>query len=449
MLRLFSTLFLTTAFLAAQEKEEQPNFKLPERSVTDGGQFIVHRGTTTTRAEIVQDIEFLVRSLNAIIGDPPGKPHPVVIELYPAEQDKPGAVAQQLFTLPEQENSFRFQVSVRFSEGQKYPKKKLNDTLLRLILIERGLRNTKSDETANKISISPWIVDGISEAVAWRAKRGDRTVYVAIRDRGGWLEVNQIIEKESIADLDPLSRELFRASSGALTMALLAQPEGKKAMNAFLLEASTFEGEPLALLRKHFPDVNLGREGLEKWWLTQITALAEPNLIQVLSIPDTDAELDRALKLYLTDEEGRPVIYGIEAWPEVMDLEENKDRIAAIQQATNMLTNLTFRCFPTYRPVIAGYLKTLTDLTGEERKHIPETIDHLEIFREAEKRRHERLVDLLDWYHLSTVKEESGAFDDYLDLKKELEKPRKPKNDPIIDYIDRAQELFERRHNTK
>lgn len=358
-------------------------------------------------------------------------------------------MVEQLFTLPEEGNRFRFQVSVRLLDEKTYPKKKLSETLLRLILIERGLRNIGPEGTTQEITISPWIVDGISEAIAWRAKKGERAVYAAIRDRGGWMEAKQVIEKESIAGMDSLSRELFRASSGALAMALLAQPQGKKAMNNFLLEASSFEGEPLALLRKHFPDVNLGREGLEKWWLTQIAALAEPALAQVLSIPATDAELEKALKIYLTDEQGRIVIYGIEAWPEVMDLEENKDRVAAIQQATNMLTNLSFRCFPTYRPVIAGYLKTLTDLTGEERDHIPEALDNLEMFREAEKRRYTRLVDLLDWYHLSTVKEESGEFDDYLNLKKELEKPTKPKNDPIIDYIDHAQRLFERQQNSK
>jgi len=47
------------------------------------------------------------------------------------------------------------------------------------------------------------------------------------------------------------------------------------------------------------------------------------------------------------------------------------------------------------------------------------------------------------------VKEESGKFDDYLALKKELEKPLKPKNDPIIDYVDRAQKLFESQKDLK
>lgn len=423
--------------------QEAPDFG--RRSETDGGQIVVHKGESITRAKIIQDVEFLIRNLEGLVGEFTEKANPIVIELFPAEDGKPGAIRENLLFLPEEKNSFRLQLNVRFSAGQNYDIEGLRESLLKLMLIERGLRNTSPEDVGDQIGLSPWIVDGLSEAIDWRAKKGDRAVYAALRDRGGWMEISKVIERESVEKMDSLSRELFRASSGALAMALLAQPEGKKAMNGYLLEASSFEGEPLALLRKHFPDVNLGREGLEKWWLTQVTALAEPALVQVLSIPDTERQLEKSLKIFLTDEQDLALVYSIEAWPEVMDLEENKDRVAAIQQATNMLSNLSFRCFPTYRPVIAGYLKTLTDLTGEERTHIPETLDNLEIFREAEMDRHRRLTDLLDWYHLSTVQEESGEFDDYLALKKELEKDVTPKDDPIIQYVDRAQKLFDRR----
>jgi len=193
--------------------------------------------------------------------------------------------------------------------------------------------------------------------------------------------------------------------------------------------------------------VNLGREGLEKWWLSQVAALAEPGLTQTMTIPGTDKELTDALKLYLPYETGQLIPYGIESWPDVMDLEENKDRLTAIRQASDLLTGLSYRCFPTYRTVVGGYLKTLSDLTGEERGHIAEALDNLEMFREAEKRRYERLLDLLDWYHLSTVQEESGEFDDYLLIKKELEKAEVPVDDPILEYLDKAQKLFEKRKN--
>jgi hypothetical protein len=50
----------------------------------------------------------------------------------------------------------------------------------------------------------------------------------------------------------------------------------------------------------------------------------------------------------------------------------------------------------------------------------------------------------MDRYHLSTVKRESGEFDEYLKLKKSLEESPKIKGDPIHEYMDRAQNLFEK-----
>ncbi|MGJ8695805.1 MAG: hypothetical protein ACSHYF_05765 [Verrucomicrobiaceae bacterium] len=417
-----------------------------DRSETNGGQLVVHGGTPSLRAEIIQDGERIFSEIDGLVGALGGKAHPTVVEIFPAEPGKPGAMRRELFSLPEQEDGgFRFQIYLRMLDGQRYDRKGLNRLMLELFLIERGIRGRKAGGLAPEVSLDPWLVDGIQEALAWKAKKGDRVVYKALRDQGGWMPVEKIIEQKSLDEMDALSRELFRASAGALTMALLAQPEGKGSMNAFLLEASEFQGEPLELLRKHFPDINLGREGLEKWWLSQVAAMAAPGVTQTMTIPQTEKELGEALKLYLTDEEGKPVIYGLEAWREVMALEKNEDRLAAVSHASDLLTNLSYRCFPTYRPVVGGYLKFLSDLTGEKRDHLPEVLDNLEMFREAEKRRHDRLIDLLDWYHLSTVQEESGEFDDYLQLKKELEKVEVPDDDPIIRYVDEAQKLFEKR----
>ena len=441
MLFHFAVFFCLTASLAAQVPE------FAQRSESNLGQIVVHGGTPSIRAEIIQDTEALIRDLDALVDSVEGRGSPVVMELYPSVDGKPGAIRRELLTLPEDQNRLRFQVSVRFAAPQIYPKSDLKNILLEIFLVERGIRDVATDDLPESFTLSPWLIDGIQEAMAWKRKKGKRGVYAALRDNGGWMPVSELIENNKVVGMDSLSRELFRASSGALTMALLAQPGGKKSMTAYLAEASGFEGEPFQLLSKHFPDVNLGREGLEKWWLSQVAALAEPGLTQTMTIPGTDKELTDALKLYLPYETGQLIPYGIESWPDVMDLEENKDRLTAIRQASDLLTGLSYRCFPTYRTVVGGYLKTLSDLTGEERGHIAEALDNLEMFREAEKRRYERLLDLLDWYHLSTVQEESGEFDDYLLIKKELEKAEVPVDDPILEYLDKAQKLFEKRKN--
>ncbi len=418
------------------------------RSESNLGQIVVYGSEARVRTEVIQGAEALIRDLESLVGSPEGQASPIVIELYPPVTGKPGAVRRELLTLPEQKDRFRFQINVRLSAPEVYPRDDLQRTLLEVFLIERGIREVSPDDLPEHLNLFPWLIDGIAEAIAWKAKKGERAVYAALRDNGGWMSIDKLIDVEKTGSFDVLSRELFRASSGALTMALLAQPEGKKSMNAYLAEASGFEGEPIELLRKNFPDVNLGREGLEKWWLTQVAALAAPALTQTMTIELTEKELAASLKLYLPDENGRLVVRELDAWPEVMAMEKNEDRLSAIRQASDMLVGLSYRSFPTYRPVIAGYLKILSDLTGEKSDHIVGALDNLKMFREAERRRYERLVDLLDWYHLSTVQEESGEFDDYLLIKKELEKAEVPADDPLIKYVDEAQQLFDRRKNS-
>ncbi|MDB4754566.1 hypothetical protein OAF84_04720 [Akkermansiaceae bacterium] len=105
---------------------------------------------------------------------------------------------------------------------------------------------------------------------------------------------------------------------------------------------------------------------------------------------------------------------------------------------------LSYRSFPTYRQVIAGYLQLLAELGAGKVKDVDETLASMQTFREAESERYQQLLDLMDWLHLSTVKEESGEFEEYLKLKKSLEESPKIKGDPIHEYIDRAQNLFEK-----
>ena len=62
--------------------------------------------------------------------------------------------------------------------------------------------------------------------------------------------------------MDPISKAAFQTSSGALVMSLLEQEGGQESMRSMLSELSTFEGDEVALLRKHFPGMNLGPESL-------------------------------------------------------------------------------------------------------------------------------------------------------------------------------------------
>jgi len=431
---LFFVLFSELSFAQVQEG----------RTESQTGLLVVYGGNFKLRAALTQDGEALVEALNSITEPMKGEPNPIVIELQKPVRGKESAIARRLFPIPEnQGGGFRLQVDVRLGRGFVYVQKELNRVLLEMILIERTLRGRGEDEVVDQVEIRPWLLDGIQEAIAWRDHRGDRRVYVSLAQTGGWLEVEKLVEAAQVSEMDALARELFRASSGALVMALLEQSNGKAAMASYLRESAIHQGEALSLVRQHFPEVNLGRKGLEKWWALSVAKMAEKPLSEAMTIAETEERLDKILQLHLKDEKGKVVVRPLEAWVEMADL-VIAERAEVVRPTLNLLTSLSYRCFPTYREVVGGYMKVLGDMAAGNPDDIDDALGNLAEFRRAEVRRMSQLEDLMDWFHLSTVDQESGEFDDYLKLKEKLREHEPSQDDPVTHYVDQMQKIFEK-----
>lgn len=407
-----------------------------------GGRLTIYGGNAPLRVAMIQDAEILIKDLDNLVGALPGKPFPIVLQLYPVEEGKSWQIAREFLKSKESETKYQLQVDLRLGVGNSFDQVSLDRVLLEMLLIERTLRALPPEETAERVEVRPWLLDGFSEALLWSRNQGDRRMYSSLVDSGGWLEVEKLADRTTVGDLDVLSRELFRASSGALVMALMAQPQGKQSMKAFLDKVAIFEGEPLSLLRSHFPQVNLGARGLERWWMLQVAAMSEQKLTEVMSIPETEERLAKVLELFLKDTSGQPYRVGLERWSEVVALASDEDRVESVRPASDLLAHLSFRCFPTYRPVIGGYLQLLADLAAGETENIATALQNLKAFRVAESLRYEQLEDLLDWYHLSNVKKESGEFEDFLRLKNNIRRSDEALSDPIQRYLDDVQAIF-------
>lgn len=399
-------------------------------------------GNSSLRVTMIQDADALIADLDRLVGEVPGKPYPIYLELFPFEKGKPSRIALE-FLKPEGGNPYRLQIYLRLGRGNSFDQNQYERVLLQMLVMERSLRALPEGRSANKVEVRPWVLDGLAEAILWDNGKGDRRMYSSLMESGGWVEVEELVDRISIAGLDVLSRELFRASSGALVMALISQTQGAKSLAEFLGKVAVFEGEQMTLLRTHFPEANLGPKGLERWWMLQVAALSEKKLTEAMTIPETDERLGEILELHLWDEKGNSSRLSLEAWRQVAGLESKEERIESVRPANDLLAHLSFRCFPTYRPIIAGYLSILNDLAEGKTALIEEKMGNIEEFRTGEINRHHRLVDVMDLYHLASVKEESGDFEAYLKVKKSLRKEDESKNDPLQQYLDKVQKVFE------
>ena len=431
------------------------------KALSRSGMFRVSGGEQAQRSSVAllleqskDDLETLLRDRDvdvekqaakkAAFFDPGGAAEafkvPVNVEIT-ANPDRPPVEYSVGYT----EDSFALGIRIRMDSGIDH--ELLDRAALTVLLYERSLRNAKPGEMKDALVIRPWLVEGLTEAAKWREGTADRRIYEGVFRRGGGFTMDELFElpERSFDRLDGASRLAFRALSGALVMALLEQPQGRGAFRAFAGEAARFSGEMPVLLRKHFPDLNLSERSLAKWWALTLAKLIQPQLSEVLPIRETEQALEEALQFHSRDGDGNAVKRGIGEWQTVADLEPD-ERQEAVRPAEDGLVRLSYRCFPSYRPLVKDYQQILRDLAGGAWDGIDERLAELVEQRETMVARAVMARDYMDYFEISRARSLSGEFEDYLKLKKELEqRPRPPRRDRVTDYLDTMQKAYESR----
>ena len=336
------------------------------------------------------------------------------------------------------------QLDVHLSHGieQEHFKRAVTTALL----YERALRNRPGEAPDRPLVVPPWLADGLREAIAWHLNQSDRRLYEALFKHGGLFKIDELFTVGDTAfdDMDGAMRAAFRVSSGAMVMALLDQPQGKEGFRAFLTEVAAYEGEMPSLLRKHFPELNLSETSLAKWWALQFASKGGLNLLtDTFTIQQTEAALAEALHLEFRSPEGIIQQKQLASWPELAALKE-PERHAAVRHAQNALVRLSYRCFPSYRPLLASYQQTLGALAKNATKDTARQLAELEATRATMLAKAKRARDYLDWFEITRARETSGAFDDYLRLKERLKANPHHRHDELSEYLDRMDQLFYR-----
>jgi hypothetical protein len=311
------------------------------------------------------------------------------------------------------------------------------------LIYERTLRGRPPGHVDTPFFVPPWLVDGLREAADWQARRGDRRPYETLFKSGGVYELAELfaVDEAEYGSLDAAMRAAFRVSSGALVMALLEQPDGKDGFRAFLAEVAAYQGEMPALLRRHFPGLNLSESSLAKWWELQMARNASATLTDVLSTMETEAALDESLRLHFRDADGITRSLPLEQWAEMPEMPAD-DLAAAVRPAQDALVRLSYRCFPSYRPLIAEYQLALASVARNATAGTAEQLAGLARARSNMLDKALRGRDFLDWFEITRARETSGAFDDYLRLKDRLKQQDRRRDDPLSLYLDRIERVF-------
>jgi hypothetical protein len=399
-----------------------------------GGDPLV-RGTLAILADETKD-EFL-----RLIGDRDGWKVPVHVRL----DARPVAVRMRLL---EVEGVRELRFDFHFSRGIDH--ERFKRAVVTSLLYERVLRKPGGNAADAPLNVPPWLSDGLREAVVWRQNQSDRDLYQALFRQGGLLKPDNLFRMADAAfeNLDGATRAAFRVSSGAMVMALLEQPQGREGFRAYLDAAPSYEGEMPGLLARHFPELNLSESSLRKWWTLQLANKGGlTQLTDLLTVAQTETALNEALKLHFRTAEGIVNTKELAAWPELAELEE-PERVSAVRPAEEALVRLSYRCFPSYRPLLMEYQDILVSIARDKTGKVAGRLLDLDETRVTMVARANRARDYLDWFEITTARETSGAFDDYQRLKERLKSNPHRRKDPVSDYLDRMERIFHREDGT-
>ncbi|HEY1121754.1 MAG TPA: hypothetical protein VGE67_09145 [Haloferula sp.] len=417
-----------------------PRPKAPEVAYSESRMFRVTGGDGATRASVVLLLEQYKNKFHTLLEEKDKKsvvPVNVVLSAEPVE----GGIKYDLV-----ETNGSFALGIRIHPDPGIDQDLLERAALTVLLYERSLRTVKPGELEDALVVRPWLVEGLVEARKWSEGSADRRLYEGVFRRGGGFTMDELFElsDRSFQQLDSASRLSFRALSGALVMALLEQPQGREAFRNFCGEAARFSGEMPVLMRKHFPDLNLSEKSLAKWWALTLAKLVQPKLTEALSVADTERELNAALQFHTRDADGNALDKGIDSWKEIAALED-AERREAVRPVEDGLVRLSYRCFPSYRPIIQEYQQILRDIVeAKKEEKIEPRLAELSEQRVVRMERADRARDYLDFFEISRARDLSGEFDDYMRLKKELElRPRPKRHDRLTEVLDTMQKLYE------
>ncbi len=418
----------------------QPKFDQDVVVVSRSRQFKISGSDPATRAVAANLAEEAKGELLKLIEEKDEWKVPVIVDLR-GKYGGPVPLRSAVLDLSYSEVGYQVNIYVNLSRG--FPKESYQRAVLAGCLLARSLKDSEKIDAKVPRSVPPWLVEGLYEAVSWRLGQSDRRLYDALFRHGELFELEKLFElnEAGLIAIDAASKAAFRVSAGALVMALSEQPDGKAGMRSFLKEAPAYNGEFPVLLRQHFPELNMSQSGLLKWWKLQLANKGSAPLTEAMSVVETDQELEHALKLRYRDAEATMHEVPISEWGRVPNLTK-AERVESVRLTEEELVRLSYRCFPSYRPLLQEYQLMLTHWVKGETKDISTSLIKLVETRKTMVAKSERARDFLDWFEITRARETSGAFDDYLTLKSRLKKQSNPRKDSITKYLDRLDPLF-------
>lgn len=416
--------------------------ELPESSIDQEHSFVVRGENGKLRAAISSIAGQMSKELSSLLGEKKksSDERTLVVTMYEHGNASKDLKVKPMVNTVDGAISIGLMVDAR----GKIDRSALVHGLLDAMLYERGLRDKKKLEDDDQVNVPAWLSHGLIEAIAWKKDSDRRRIYEYLMEHPEIFPVDSLfrVSGREFREMETNKQEFFRASACALVLAMLKQDGGEAGMRGFLSDVVLFEGEMDDLLQKHFPNMNSGHKALQKMWSLQLAQMATPKVIETLTIKDTDQRLSKALFLVKKGADDRSEMIPILEFKKLKDATK-EERIYACDTLRADLIQLSYRCYPLYRPLLLEYANITEDFVLGEMDKVATRLQSLQAERDMMLIADERCQDYLDWYQISRAHSVTGDFSGYMRLKEKLAVEREQRKDEVLDaYMDKIQGLM-------
>jgi len=402
---------------------------LRQRSESGNKQFIVYSEDVRLRQRVASFAEEVKLDLLRLLGEGDLWKAPIVITLARAttvEQREPPAQLR----LAETDPGFKVEITVKI--GDDPAAVNLHKILVRAVLMEYAYRYT-GVAAGQQVTEPPWwIVEGLLETARRRNEEPETGLFQRLVEANRLPPIERFLA-EKPDELGPTALAVDRALAMSLLQLLSEQPDGKRSLGKLLRDWPQSNGDPAALVARHFPALGTG-PGLQKWWTLNLARFAAVDRFQGLTAEETEKELGPLLGIELViNKKGEKKNFAIAEYAEFLKLPGSRE---ALEGRRIEMVGLGTRASILCRPAVVDYAEIIGLLARGKTHGIKERLAKAEDYRQLALRRTTDIADYLNWFEATQMKTQSGTFDNYLKTAADIAEQERKNKGLVGRYLD-------------
>lgn len=428
---------LIAAVLSAAALATSQAVDLTKKTVSSTRQFIVYCEDPAVRSRIASFAEDVKADVLKLLGEhDSGGKHPIVITIQPVTAET-AALPPVTFGVYGFTGGFKIGIDVRI--GDNPAAANFQRHLVRALLIEYAYRHKPKVVRAEERYTEPpwWLIEGAVQMSRSRDTGVDAEFFRRLVEVNKLPPIDQFLAQRPTNFADA-AQAIDRACAMCLLQLLLEQPDGRANLARMLRRLPDGVPNQVELLTREFPTLST-EKSLQRWWTLNLARFSAADRYKGLSPEETDAQLAMLVQFDLpVGKEGSRRTYTLAQFDEFL---KNPASRAALLHGQAAIVTLSTQGSALYRPILAEYEQIFALLARGKSRGIKDRIRKVEEYRETVLRQTVDIADYLNWYEATQVDERSNAFDGYMKVAKELEKPL-PRHDPITEYLDQVEREF-------